>query len=373
MTAVLGNAIRIFLPSQSLGRYIARLYMIRFAGLLLGIVAVLQMLDLLAASDAILAAEGADYNSILRYISLRLPQLLSQFIPFTALLATLLTLATLNQSSEIIVMKASGLSAFRILLPLLLPSALIGVAHFAFNETVLVSANAELQYWEDNAYAVDLPPPPEYAAEARIIEDGKLILTEAVSRNGNVVILDKVSIYEQAGPSQLGELTRANFATHVDGTWRLFEVRRFDPQTQTFTAEDNRIWDLDVGPDRFFSSTVQPDFVNFFALARTIKRLEGEGRNVTAIKSAWYQKLSQPFSVLLMPLLAAIAGFGVHRAGSLLLRVVLGMALGFTFFVADNFMLAMGQFGVAPPPLAAGGPLLLFLSLGLAMLFVTEE
>ncbi len=74
-----------------------------------------------------------------------------------------------------------------------------------------------------------------------------------------------------------------------------------------------------------------------------------------------------------MPLLGAIAGFGIHRAGSLLLRVVTGMALGFTFFVADNFMIAMGEFGVAPPFLAATAPFLLFLTVGMAVIFYTEE
>ena len=74
-----------------------------------------------------------------------------------------------------------------------------------------------------------------------------------------------------------------------------------------------------------------------------------------------------------MPLLGAIAGFGVHRAGSMMVRIIIGMALGFGFFVADNFMLAMGEFGVAPPLLASFGPFLLFSIVGFAVLFYTEE
>jgi lipopolysaccharide export system permease protein len=49
------------------------------------------------------------------------------------------------------------------------------------------------------------------------------------------------------------------------------------------------------------------------------------------------------------------------------------MALGFSFFVADNFMLAMGEFGVAPPFLAAWAPFCLFLLLGYTVIFYTEE
>ena len=65
-----------------------------------------------------------------------------------------------------------------------------------------------------------------------------------------------------------------------------------------------------------------------------------------------------------MPLLAAVAAFGLARSGQVLLRAVVGMALGFAYFVADNFSLAMGNVGAYPPLLAAWAPFLLFLLIG---------
>ena len=50
-----------------------------------------------------------------------------------------------------------------------------------------------------------------------------------------------------------------------------------------------------------------------------------------------------------MPLLAAVAAFGLARSGQVLVRAVIGMALGFAYFVADNFSLAMGNAGAYPP------------------------
>ena len=364
---------RRFLPSKTLGLYVAKLYIVRFLGLLLGLVAVLQLLDLLAVSDAIMAADGATRASVLKYVGLRLPQLISQFIPFSALLATLLTLATLNQHSEVIVMKAAGLSAHRILFPLGLPCAFIAFLHFGFNESVLIDANAELNYWEENGYALNLPPAPDVTERVSVIDNGTMILAASAGRNGNVVILDTVAIYEQGPSGQVESLTRASFATYVDGRWRLFEVRQFDPITKDYVTLDNQDWDLALGPERFLNATVNPDYIGVSALKTAIDRRKAEGRNVDALTAGFYQKFSGVMATLLMPLLGAVAGFGVHRAGSLLIRVVFGMALGFTFFVADNFMLAMGQFGVAPPLLAAGAPFLLFMTLGFAVLFFTEE
>ena len=76
---------------------------------------------------------------------------------------------------------------------------------------------------------------------------------------------------------------------------------------------------------------------------------------------------------MLMPLLGAVAAFGLARSGKLFIRAVIGMFLGFAYFVADNFAVAMGNLGTDPPLLAAWAPFLLFLLIGETVLFRTEE
>ena len=76
---------------------------------------------------------------------------------------------------------------------------------------------------------------------------------------------------------------------------------------------------------------------------------------------------------MLKPLLGAVAAFGIARSGKLFVRAVIGMALGFAYFVADNFSMAMGDLGAYPPFLAAWAPILLFFLIGEAVLFRTEE
>ena len=72
-------------------------------------------------------------------------------------------------------------------------------------------------------------------------------------------------------------------------------------------------------------------------------------------------------------MLAAVAAFGLARSGRLFVRAIIGMALGFAFFVVDNFALALGNLGAYSPALAAWGPLLLFGLIGEAVLLRTEE
>jgi lipopolysaccharide export system permease protein len=78
-------------------------------------------------------------------------------------------------------------------------------------------------------------------------------------------------------------------------------------------------------------------------------------------------------SAILMPLLAGVAAFGTARSGQLFVRAVIGMGLGFLYFVADNFALAMGNLGAYPPMLAAWAPFALFLMIGEMVLIRTEE
>jgi lipopolysaccharide export system permease protein len=101
--------------------------------------------------------------------------------------------------------------------------------------------------------------------------------------------------------------------------------------------------------------------------------MRAAGRRTSELEGKWWHKFSGPLSAMLMPLLGAIAAFGLARSGQLLIRSVIGMALGFTYFVIDNAALAMGNFGGYPPMIAAWAPFLLFLLIGETVLIRTEE
>ncbi len=364
---------RRYLPSKTISNYMMRLYLGRFLGILIGLTAVLQLLDLMSVSDEIMAASGASYGSLLSYIALRFPQLISQFAPFVALLATLLTLATLNQHSEIIIMKAIGLSAHRILMPLGLACALVAFMHFIFNETVVVESSAQLSYWQSQDYAVDLPPRSDKTKRVWLTEGRTVVLVDSVTNSLNRVILDKVNFFERDDEGKLIAIVKADFAWHQNGKWTLFEVRRFNAQSHIVSVQPSMVWDIPTPPERFLALTVNPKHVNIFTLWGSIRQLKKEGLPTDILLTHLLHKFIGPMSAMLMPLLGAVAAFGISRGGGLFVRLTLGMALGFAFFIADNFMLAMGQFGVASPFLASATPFILFLSIGYAVIFHTEE
>ena len=145
-----------FFPSRTLVLYLSRLFITRILAVLVMLVLVLMILDLLGESGDILEYAGNGEAQLLHYVSLRVPQLIARFLPYSVLLATIITLATLNQNSEVISMKAAGLSAHQVLAPLILTALAISLVSFAFNERVVTRATATLEAWK----AVDYGPVP---------------------------------------------------------------------------------------------------------------------------------------------------------------------------------------------------------------------
>lgn len=356
---------------STLVRYVMRIFATRFLVVFVGIAIVLQALDLLHQSGNVLAGEGADMSSLLRYIALRLPQIVSELPPFTALLAALMTFASLAQHSEVTIMRASGMSAFRIVRPMMQASVVIALAHFLFNEMVVVDANIELDAWTANNYAVTAFEPPPPAVGAWTMEGNALIRVGAVTRGGTIV--DSVTLYERTPAGKLERIVTAEFAAYVNDHWTMFNVRIFTVADQKLIHLASEPWTTSIPPDRFLALAVEPTKVSFAELWHTTRELQREGHPVAMLKSWLNQKIAGPAGTILMPLLGTIVGFGVVRSGLLFLRVALGMGLGFAFFVVDNLLLALGEFGTLPPFVAVWTPILLFLLIGFSVILYTEE
>src|SRR6478609_8654368 len=141
-----------FFPSRRLAFYMVRLFTTRSLAVLLAPVLILMTLDLLGESGKILAVPGNGDPDLWRYVSLRIPILISRFLPFSVLLGTLIAFVGLNQHSEVVAMKAAGLSAHQILAPLVVASIGIAAVLFAFNELVVVNSTRAVTAWSDNDY-----------------------------------------------------------------------------------------------------------------------------------------------------------------------------------------------------------------------------
>jgi lipopolysaccharide export system permease protein len=361
-----------FFPSRRLAFYMVRLFLTRSLAVLFALVLVLMMLDLLGEAGKITAIPGNGDAALWHYVALRVPVLASRFLPFAVLLGTLIAFVGLNQNSEVVAMKSAGLSAHQILAPLVVASIAIAAALFAFNEGVVVNSNRVVTAWSNNDYK-PIPPVSGVLGNVWLLQGDDLVRAGIVTGRGSGMVLHQVSIYDRTG-GVLQRVTNADRATpRPGGDWLLQNVQVYDANMNVVrrSAQANAL--AGVTPVQFTIAKVDPTELDYWTLKARIAELEAAGRPTDEARAGLAHKLSSPLSTLLMPLLAAVAAFGLARSGQVMIRAVIGMALGFAYFIADNFSLAMGNAGAYPPMVAAWAPFLLFLLIGEAVLVRTEE
>ena len=360
-----------FFPSRRMAVYMARLFITRSLAVLLALVLVLMTLDLLGESGKILEVPGNGEAELWRYVSYRVPMLIDRFLPFAALLGTLITFTTMNQNSEIVAMKAAGLSAHQILAPLVLASLGIALISFMFSERVVTNATRAVTAWEDNDYK-PMPPDSGVISSVWLMAGDDLVRARQVIGRGSAARVQGVIIYERDG-NRLTRIIEAERGRQADGGWLLEGVSVYD-SSMNFIRRLPELRALDgVEPQRFTLAKVDPESRSFADLSEAIAALKAAGRPSSEAEAGLWHKVSKPLSTILMPLLAAVAAFGLARSGKVLLRATVGMALGFAYFVADNFAIAMGNVGAYPPLLAAWAPFFLFLLIGEMVLIRSEE
>ncbi len=360
-----------FFPSRQLALYTVRLFLTRSLAVLIGLVLVLMMLDLLGESGKILAVPGNGDAELWRYVGLRIPLLVSRFLPFSVLLGTLIAFVGLNQNSEVVAMKAAGISAHQMLAPLIIASLGLSVLAFVFNETVSVHAARVVNAWGDNDYK-PVPPESGILSNVWVTHGGDLVRARVAAGRGTAFRAQDVTIY-QRDHGAIRRIIDAERASPDGAAWRLDNVRIYDSTMNLVRKVPSMNALAGLTPDQLRLAKVNPDETSFLQLARKISEMEAAGKPTAEARAGLWHKISGPLSIVLMPLLAAVAAFGLARSGQVLLRATVGMALGFAYFVADNFSLAMGNVGAYPPLLAAWAPFFLFLLVGETVLIRSEE
>ncbi|QNN68526.1 LPS export ABC transporter permease LptG [Sphingomonas lutea] len=362
-----------FFPSRQLALYMAKLFLTRSLAVLVALVLILMTLDLLGESGKILAVEGNGDAELWRYVALRIPLLISRFLPFSVLLGALIAFVGLNQNSEVVAMKAAGISAHQILAPLVVTSLGIAAILFAFNETVVVKSARAVTAWSDNEYR-PIPPESGILSNVWLLQGDDLIRAGHVAGSGARFHAERIEIYDRTGGILHRVIEADRGVPRPDsGDWLLTDVRIYDAEMNVVRRVPQMPGLAGVTPGQMTLAKVNPSELDYWTLKTRIRQLEEAGRSADEARAGLAHKISGPLSTLLMPLLAAVAAFGLARSGQVLLRAALGMALGFAYFVADNFSLAMGNAGAYSPLIAAWAPFFLFLLIGETVLVRSEE
>jgi len=300
-----------------------------------------------------------------RYLT---PYLLYNLGPLAALVSVLVTLGVMSKNNEIVAIKASGVSLYRLAVPLLLAGVLLATAMVALDDLYLPYANQRQDALRNQ---IKGRPPQTYKRPERWIfgESSKIYNYDVFEPSQNV--FGGLTVLE-LDPATF-QVRRRVFASRaqwsptqktwiLEGGW----IRDFSDGTIT-SYEPFRVRDLAelTEPPTYFNREFLQAFQMSWRDLRTyINGLQQAGYDVSALTVQWHRKLAFPLIAPISMLLAIPFAFFVGTRGAVG-GVAIGIGIGIIYWSLAELLQAMGGIGQLPPLLAGWSPDIIFFFLGL--------
>ena len=291
----------------------------------------------------------------LEYTLLSVPQQAWEVFPVAALIGTLLGVGGLASSSELVVMRASGLSLLQLARSALLGAVLLAAIALTLGDVVAPPAEQYAQYRRAVALYGELSVAGSQGVWAR---DGRTFVNVRQLSDQQQRI-DGIFIFEFDDDGRLVRSVQASAARYSADGWSLENVEETlvapDGTTRT-TTDPVRAWDTQLSPDLLNLFVVDPGSLSALGLGRYVDYLQRNGLDATRYEHAYWAKLVAPVSVLVMVLLALPFTMGEDRGGGAGKRLMIGLLIGVAFFMANRVLSFSGAVFDLDPVLLAWAP-----------------
>lgn len=352
-------------------RYVSRLFLGRFFVLLLGLAALMLVLDFLADGDKVIRHRGdlSIFGAVARYGFYRMPEYLSVLIPFTALVAGLLTFTRLSRLSELTVMRAAGISTARLIGSVMPGALLIAVLQFIVNDQAVPAGIGALRAWGVGDYA---DSSSEDAANLIWLRQGTdIVRIRHVDDDRGT--MDGVTIFQRDDKGLFVAKITAVSATFGSSGWILNDVTRSAAGSAAAEKWDHLGWPSIAAPSVVATAAVHPREMPVARLL-SIRLASGFGNQPRYLYEIWtYKRLSKPVLTILMVMLTVVLVNPLARQGSGGWWVVGGAALGSLLWTFDDLIFSLGEYGLLPPFAAAWAPATVFVAVVLGLILHHES
>jgi LPS export ABC transporter permease LptG/LPS export ABC transporter permease LptF len=297
------------------------------------------------------------------------PSMLYTIAPLAVLIAVLVTFGVLNRNSELIAMKATGISLYRLVVPIVSIAALLAVALFLFDELYLPQANRKQEALRSTIKG--RPPQTFLNPERQWIfgqphpgEPDRIFYYQFFDRDREEFA--NMSVFE-LDPKTFS-VSRRIFAARVHwdsdaDAWRFQNgwERDFDGANQKNFREfiNTGFSEIHEDPGYFSKEIVPSQEMNFGQLDRYIRDLRQSGFDTMRLRVALWHKLAYPLIAVVMAMLAIPFALSMGRRGSLT-GIAVAIAVALAYWVVDGLFGAMGNVNYLPAPLAAWSSDILF-------------
>ncbi|MFA7592480.1 MAG: LPS export ABC transporter permease LptG [Thiohalobacteraceae bacterium] len=300
--------------------------------------------------------------SAFAYVGLTVPGRIHQLFPMAALLGSLMSLGVLASNSELVSMRAAGVSILRIARSVLQAGLILLLVAAAAGEWLAPWTQQLAEQRRALAQSETITFRSQYGFWAR---DGQQFINIGqILPDGR---LADVQVYDLATDGRLEAAMHAAFAEHIPTGWRLYEVQRGELGEVGFriTKAEQLVWPSLLSPELLSVVTIAPEDLSARDLYRYARYMRSNGLDAGRYELAFWQRVFAPLAGLVMLFLSIPFVFGPLRSVSAGQRLLWGIMTGVAFFLLNRTMSHMGQIYGFPPLLSALAPSLLFLGGGL--------
>ena len=315
---------------------------------------------------------GVPLQTALTILGLHLPEVIVMTIPIGVLLGTLLVFNRLSGDSEIIALRTTGVSFYRIMVAPLMFGLMTSLASFCVNEFIVPNASVTSKKLE--FYAMYHAALQSGQANFTYMERKKDLTLDRVFYVGyysgrdlaDIIILDFTR-------PKMTQIIMANYGKFLNGEWLLNKGRTYvlDPTSdlaRIVKFETLKIPGLNKVQKTLDTGIIAPKEMNMFQLGQHLENLKAGNSLPNDLLVRYYQKVAQPLACLIVALAGAPLGLMARRSRSNL-GLIYSAVVVFLYYVLQSTSGAMGDAGRIPPMLAAWLPNICIGTLGMIILY----
>jgi lipopolysaccharide export system permease protein len=362
----------------TLVRYIIRGFVTSLAGV--GLV-LLVVLSLFTGIDYFrrYADQGATSSEILNLTLLQMPELLYQISPLIFLLGSLVLFLRLARTSELVVMRASGIAAIKLIAIPVVGSCLLGAGMVAAVNPFVAATMREGIALEDHIKK-STSSFLSFSAEGLWLRQadakGQTVI-QAARSNPSGTILSRVRLHRFDENGTLFARIEAPAARLIPDAWRLENATVWE------MASDGRFevvrqglrYDLptDLTREQILDSFSPPEMISFWKLPGFISQIEAAGFSGTRHRLYFQAELSKPVLLAAMVLIGAMFALRPARFGQTGVMVLVAVLAGFALYFLKDFAESLGARGRLPLSVAAWAPSLAAILFSVGLLLHLED
>jgi lipopolysaccharide export system permease protein len=336
---------------------------------MLALMAMFSFFDLIQELDS-LGKGHYGLANILLFVLLSVPGHVYDVVPVAVLVGCMMSLSQLARHSELLVLRVSGLSVFKLGLILVQIGLLFTLLTFSVGE--LLTPISEKMAQRLRIQASHAVVAQEFRSGLWVKDDRQFINVEEVMADTTLV---NVHIYEFDQQARLIRMRDAKSADYQQDHWRLKDVTetQFKLEQNSVTQLAEAKWHSMIRPALLNVLLVMPEKMSAWNLSAYIDHLNNNKQKTNRYQVALWAKMVYPLACLVMVILALPFALLPQRTSGVSAQALLGIMLGVAYQILNRVFAHLGLLNDWPPLLSALLPTLLFLLAGLVMLRLVAQ